>query len=118
MPFRLTVAEDAFKHKLDAGFSNLDFCTAIADDMIIWIEQPDGSDHEKHLIEFLQVTRKNNQKLNINKPQYKTKHASVLGTTFTYDGHKQENEKVQAINIMPQPTNVKDFQCFLGMANT
>ena len=28
-----------------------------------------------------------------------------------------ENEKVHAINIMPQPPNVKDLKCFMGMVN-
>ena len=49
MPFGLTVEGDAFQHNLDAVFSKLDFCTGIADDIIIWGEQPDGSDHDKHI---------------------------------------------------------------------
>ena len=65
----------------------------------------------------MQVTRKCNLKLNISKLQYKTKHASFLGITFTSDGHKPENEQIQAINGRPQPTDVKDLQVFLGMVN-
>ena len=52
MPFGLTVARVTFQCKLVVAFSNLHFCTGIADDMIIWGEQPDGSDHDKHLTEF------------------------------------------------------------------
>ena len=47
MPFGLTVVGDAFQHKIEAVFSSLDFCTGIADDVIIRGEQPDGSD-SKH----------------------------------------------------------------------
>ena len=65
--FGLTVIGDAFQWKVGSFFSNLDFCISIADDMIIWGKQPDGSDWDKHLTEFLQVTRKTNLKLNINK---------------------------------------------------
>ena len=36
---------------------------------------------------------------------------------FTSDGYKQENKNVQAINECPQPTNVRDLQCLLGMVN-
>ena len=61
MALGLTAAEDAFQHKLDTVFSSLDFCTGIADDMIIWGKQPDDSDHDKYLIEFFLVTRKHNQ---------------------------------------------------------
>ena len=46
MPFGLTVAGDAFQCKLVAVYSNLDFCTSIADDMILWGAQPDDSDHD------------------------------------------------------------------------
>ena len=44
MPFGLTLVGDAFQSKLDAVFSKIDFCISIANDMIIWGEQPDGSD--------------------------------------------------------------------------
>ena len=65
MPFGLPVAGDTFQHKLDMVICNLDFCKDIADDMIIWGEQPDGND-KKHLhTEFMQVTRKHTLKLNI-----------------------------------------------------
>ena len=65
--------------------------------MIIWQEKPDGSDDGKHLTKYMQVTRKCNLKLNIDKFQYKTKHTSLFGTTLTSDGHKLENEKVRPL---------------------
>ena len=49
MPFGLTVAGNAFQYKLDVVFSNLDYSTGTDDDMIIWVEQSDGSDHENIL---------------------------------------------------------------------
>ena len=75
--------------------------------MITWGEQSDGSDHDKHLTEFLQVTRKCNLKFKID----------LFETTFMSDGHQPENEKVQTINKMPQPTNIKNQQCFSGIVN-
>ena len=70
MPFGLTVVVDAFHHKLDVVFSNHNSCTCIADDIIIWREQPNGSNHDKHLTEFLQVARKHNLKAKVSKLQY------------------------------------------------
>ena len=93
----MTVPGDAFQHKLDAVFSKIDFSTVIADDMIIWGEQPDGSDHYKHITNFLQVTKNHNLKLNIVMLQDKTKHASFFGTTFTADGHKPEMKKLKPL---------------------
>ena len=75
MPFGLTVAGDACHHKLDTVFSSLN-SSGIADGIIIWGEQSDSSDHDKHLTEFLQVKRKHNLKLNISELQCKNKHIS------------------------------------------
>ena len=55
IPFGLTVAGGAFKHKLDIIFNSLDFCTGIAGDMVIWDEEAYISDHDKYLTEFLLV---------------------------------------------------------------
>ena len=56
-------------------------------------------------------------KTNINKLQYKSKHDTFFGTTFTSDGHKPESEKLQAINKITQQTHVKDLQHTLGVVN-
>ena len=118
IPFRLIAAGDAFQCKIDAVFSNLDFCTCIADDMVIWGEQPDGGDHDKHLTESLQVTRKHNLELNIDKLWYKTKHASFFGTTFTLMASNQKMKKIQALNKIPQPPNVKPSSVFWVWSST
>ena len=81
MIFGCTVAGDEFQQELDAVFSNIDFYIGIADDMIICREQPDGSDHDRHLTEFFQVIRNPSISLTISKFQCKTKHASFIGTT-------------------------------------
>ena len=57
MSFSFAVAGDAFLYKLDTIFNNLDFCMGITDDMIIWTEEADGSNHDKYLTEFLEITR-------------------------------------------------------------
>ena len=49
MPFGLTIVGNVYQCKLDAVFRNLDVCTGIAYNMIIWGERPDGTDHEKYL---------------------------------------------------------------------
>ena len=85
--------------------------------MIIWCKQTDGSDHDKHLLKFLQITRWHNLKCNLEKLLFKSTQASFFGTTFTSEGQKPENEKVQAISKMPQVTNMKDLQWMFGMVN-
>ena len=70
MPFGFTASGDAFQCGLDAIICNLDFYIGIADDIITWDEQSHGSDHDKHLTEFLSDMRIHNLEVNINKFQY------------------------------------------------
>ena len=107
MLFWFTVPRDAFQHKLDAVFSNLDFWRGICEDTIILGDQSDGSDHDEHLTEIFQETRNHNLRLNMDKLEYQTRHAIFGGSRSHSDGQKPGNEKVQAINKMPQPTKVK-----------
>ena len=48
---------DVFQHKLDAIYGDLPLTISCADDMIIWGEKDDLSDHDAALDKFLQVTR-------------------------------------------------------------
>ena len=82
MPFGLNVAEDVFQSKLDTVYINLDFCTGIADNMIICGGKAVGSDHDKQLTRFLQITRQCNLRLNPDNLQFKTKQASFFATTY------------------------------------
>ena len=68
-------------------------------------------------VEFMLATRQHNEKLNLDKLQFKNKQASFFHTTFTSDGHKPRDYKVQAINKISQPADRRDIQCFLGMVN-
>ena len=56
LPFRLTVSGDVFQHKLDAIYGDLPLTIGCADDMIVWGEKDDSSDHDEALDKFLQVT--------------------------------------------------------------
>ena len=57
LPFGITISGDAFQGKLDAICSSLPNTIGIADHMIVWIENPDFSNHHEALDRFMQVTR-------------------------------------------------------------
>ena len=59
------VVQDVFQRKLDAIFLDIPGVTGIADDMIIYGRS--DLEHEKHLINFLEVCRKNTVTLNPDK---------------------------------------------------
>ena len=103
---------DAVQRKTDAIYNPLPNIIGIADDIIIWGDEEDGSDHNKTLACFLQVTRENGLRINFDKIQYKTTEVTFFGETYTTKGHKPATDKVQAITQMPTPTNVTELQTF------
>ena len=78
---------------------------------MIICDEANGSKHDKHLTKFLQVTSLYNLKLNLDKLEFKTKQGSFFVPAFRSEGHKPENDKVQATNKMLQPTNLRNLQC-------
>ena len=63
------VAQDIFQRKLDAIFLCIPGVTGIADDMIIYGRS--DLEHDQHLVNFLEVSRKNTLTLNPNKMQFR-----------------------------------------------
>ena len=66
------------------------------------------------LMKFLQTTKENGLKINIDKIQYKAKEVSLFGETYATTGHRPSAEK-KAIQDMLVPTNVMELKTFLGM---
>ena len=62
LPMGSTVAQDVFQRKLDAIFLSIPGVTDIADDMIIYGRN--DQEHDEHLVNFLEVCRKNTLTLN------------------------------------------------------
>ena len=69
LPMGSIVAQDVFQRKLDAIFPSVPGVTGIADDMIIYGKS--DLEHDKHLINFLEVYRKNTLTLNPDKMQFR-----------------------------------------------
>ena len=115
LPFGVNVSGDAVQRKTYEIYNPLPNVIGIADDIIIWGDKEDGSDHNVALACFLQVTCENGLHINFDKIQYKTTEVTLFGKTYTTKGHKPASDKVQAITQMPTPTNVTELQTFLGM---
>ena len=113
--FGVNVSGDTVQRKTDEIYNPLPNVIGIADDIIIWGDKEDGSNHDEALAHFLQVTRENGLLINFDKIQYKTTKVTFFGETYTTKGHKPATDKVQAITQMPTPTNVTELQTFLGM---
>ena len=76
----------------------------------------DESDHDLAFAKLLETCRSNNVKLNFDKLQYKQMQVEFFGEQYTTSGCKPSPSKIQAITSMPQPQNMKELQCVIGMA--
>ena len=117
MPFGTNVSGDCHQQGIDSIYGKLDNVIGIVDDLLIWGNEEDGSDHDRAFQSVLETTHKNNLKLNIAKIQYCQKKVTFFGETYTVDGHQPMPDKVQAVTEMNMPTSVTELQCFLGMCN-
>ena len=77
LPIGSFVAQDMFQKKLDAIFLDAPGVIGIADDMIIYGRS--YLENDKHLINFLEVCRKNTLTLNPDKMQFSLPQVSFFG---------------------------------------
>ena len=70
------VAQDVFQRKLDVIFLSVPGGTGIADDMNIYGRN--DQEHDEHLVNFLEVCRKNTLTLNPDKMQFRLPQVSFF----------------------------------------
>ena len=87
MPFGTNVSGDCHQQGIDSICGKLDNVIGIADDLLIWGNEEDGSDHDCAFQSVLETTCKNNLKLSIAKIQYCQKKVTFFGETYTVDRH-------------------------------
>ena len=100
LPFGINVSGDAFQRKLDTIYNPLPNVNGIADDLIIWGNKDDGSDHDEAITKLLHTAKENGLKITIDKIQYKAKEVSLVGETYITNGHRPSAEKIKAIQDM------------------
>ena len=102
-------------------FENLKGTAIIADDLLVFGEGDDiesaTKDHDENLKNALQRARERNLKLNKEKVKLRMTEVPYIGHLLTSEGIKPDPKKVEAVQKMPQPTDVPSMKRFLGMVN-
>lgn len=116
MPFGLKNAPATFQRMMDGALRGLigKHCFVYLDDIVIF-----GStieEHNKNLILMLERLREVGLKLQPDKCEYLRPELEYLGHLITSEGVKPNPAKIGAIKNFKAPTNVKEVQCFLGLA--
>ena len=91
LPMGSIVAQDVFQRKLDAIFLDVPGGTGIADDMIIYGRS--DLEHDKHLLNFLEVCRKNTLTLNPDKMQFRLPQVSFFGHQWSAKGAQSRSKE-------------------------
>ena len=108
------VAQDMFQRKLDAIFLNVPGVTGIADNVIIYGQT--NQEHDQHLVNFLEVCRKNTLTLNPDKMQFRLPQVSFFGHQWSTRGLSPD-PKIAAVKRMNLPQDVEMMRSFLGLVN-
>ena len=107
-----------FQKRLNEALDRLDGLLTVHDDMIIYgvgeTEEEAVADHNMKLEKFFQCCRQRGVKLN-KKLKLLCKEIPYLGHLVTEEGLKPEPEKVEAVQKMPRPENVKAVRRFCGL---
>lgn len=115
LPFGISPAPEVFSEIMNKTLENIEGCEVVMDDIFIYAK------NEAKLNDITKIVLKrlkgagftlNQEKCEFNKTQIK-----FLGHVFSPDGCTPDKSKVEAIDQIKTPTNVKEVQRFLGMVN-
>ena len=89
--------------------------TGLADDMIIYGKT--DQEHDHHLVNFLEVCRRNTLTLNPDKMQFRLPQVSFFGHQWSARGLSPDPKKIAAVKRMELPQDVETMRSFLGLVN-
>jgi len=117
MPFGLCNAPAVFQGMMDEIFraTNEKFTTGILDDIGIYSTSREL--HVAHIRTVLQLLQDNKLYAKLSECEWFKESIELLGHIVGKNGISMCGDKVKAVLDWPTPTNVKELQSFLGLAN-
>ena len=115
VPFGVHSASELFQKEVEEIIMGIDGVASVQDDIIIWGSTQE--EHDERLDQVLKKIEESGLKLNRMKCQFSTSAIIFLGHKITDEGISPDPRKTDAITNMPEPTDRKGLQRFLGMIN-
>ena len=117
VPFGLSSSPSFFARVINDTLYDIlgDSCLAYLDDLVLF-----NTNKEQHLQTIKQVLERLSNagiKLKINKCKFFANEIKFLGYKIDKNGMSMNQDRIEAINKMPLPTNKKQLQAFLGVCN-
>ena len=101
--------------QFSSAFLSIPGVTGIADDMIIYGRN--DQEHDKHLVNSLDVCWKNTLTLNPDKMQFRLPQVSFFGHQWSARGLSPDPKKIAAVKCMELPQDMEMMRSFLGLVN-
>ncbi|KAI5748437.1 hypothetical protein M8J77_025507 [Diaphorina citri] len=115
VPFGLKTSPEIFMKINSESFKNIPNVIIYFDDFLIATE--DEQTHLETLKLLFNRAIELNVKFNENKFQFMTTKIKYLGHVFSEQGCQLDDDRVEAIKALKEPTNVKELRSMLGMVN-
>jgi len=93
------------------------YCVCYCDDLLIYTESDDPSEHLVKLTAVLDTLREHELLINGSKTELFRTHVEFLGFNISAEGWSPTESKVSAVVEWQAPETVKHLRSFLGMAN-
>ena len=91
LPMGSIVVQDVFQRKLDGIFLDVPRVTGIADNMVIYGRT--NLEHDRHLVNFLDICRRNTLTLNPDKMQFRPPQVSFFGHQWSAKGVESRSKE-------------------------
>jgi hypothetical protein len=117
MPFGLMNAGATFQRAMDIAFvgERDKFVVIYLDDLTVFSKSDE--DHIIHLKQTFEKCRKYGLSLNLKKSHFAMQEGKLLGHIVSRDGIRIDPSRVEAIQTLAVPRNIKEIQSFLGKIN-
>jgi hypothetical protein len=117
MPFGLMNAGATFQRAMDIAFigEKEKFIVIYLDDLTVFSNS--DAEHLLHLRQTFEKCRKFGLSLNPKKSHFSMQEGNLLGHIVSKEGIKVDPKRVEAIDTINIPRNIKEIQSFLGKIN-
>jgi hypothetical protein len=116
LPMGLCNSPDIFQERMYELFSDLEYVRAYIDDLLI-TSSSTFEDHLERLDKVFARLSEAGLKVNATKSHFAQTETEYLGYKITRDGIQPLSKKVQAMEAIAPPTNLKQLRRFLGLIN-
>src|SRR5205807_7258980 len=118
MYFSLCNSSATFQKMMNEIFHDMsDVCIVYINDFMIFTKSDNEKEHDKIILEILEVLKENDLYVKPEKCHFKVKEVDFFGMIVSSNGIKMDEPKVKAVLDWPTPTNVQKVRAFLGLGN-